>query len=473
MNKYIIKYIIVLTGLLTFSCEEQLEIDPEQSLSTDVAFADKLTARGSLLGVYSLSQDLDVMGGMPQVIADFQSDNVDFIGSFPTLQDINNYITLSDNTSIQVIWRDHYAAIVAANAVIANIPNVDDPAFSDEEKNQFVAEAKFMRGFLYFQLVNLFADPVQIGGGDNLGVPLVLEPFEGEVDFPERASVNAVHQQIQQDLNQAIASLPSSYSVSDGGRGRATSGATKALLSRLHLYRGEWQQAAALAGEVINEPEYSLAANYEFYNTEDPELIFVIQNSEIDNGATGSGGWASFYSPAELGGRGDAPFSDDLLIAYDPEDNRFANLTQIGDNGRIYTTKFPDAINDSDDAPMIRITEMYLNRAEALIELNGLTGAVDAIDLINPLRERAGLDAFVIADFSTAQDLLDAIREERRKELAFEGHRRMDLLRIGESLRPVGDPNFEESQPGDSRTILPIPQRELDINTDLTQNDGY
>ncbi len=465
-------YSLTLAGLGLSACQEDLEIDPQQSLSTDLIFSSEATATGATIGVYGLAQDLDVFGSMPQIIGDFQADNVDFIGSFPTLNEIKNYTTLSDNTSIQAIWRDHYFVILAANAVIANVPNVVDENFTAEERAQLIAEAKFMRALTNFQLVNLFAHPYQQDNGASAGIPLVTEPFSGEVTLPERSSVNVVHEAIRTDLTEALADLPADYASAELTRGRATQGAANALLSRLHLYREEWQDAADYADDVITSPLYDLAPDYSFYSGNTPETVFAIQNTAVDNGRTGSGGWSAFYEPAEQGGRGDAPFSASLIAAFEeePGDLRFAEKEE-GDNGRLYTLKFNDAVNNTDNAPVIRVTEMYLNRAEALVELNGIDPV--AIGLMNELRLRAGLGTWTAADFATADELLDAIANERRKELAFEGHRRMDLLRRGQPLRPAGDSNFSNSQPGADKTIMPIPQRERDLNTNLSQNSGY
>ncbi|MBW3546435.1 MAG: RagB/SusD family nutrient uptake outer membrane protein, partial [Bacteroidetes bacterium] len=244
------------------------------------------------------------------------------------------------------------------------------------------------------------------------------------------------------------------------------------------LYRGEWQLAADYAAEVLGSPLYSLASDYGFWGSVGPEFVFVILNSSIDNGRTGAGGWAEYYNPAGLGARGDAPFSADLVAAYQEEegDRRFTELTQVvkDEDGNVvytYTTKFPDVINNSDHAPVIRTTEVALNRAEALAQLNGVNQ--ESLDIINTLRTRAGLEEMGMADFASKEAFIEAILDERRKELAFEGHRRMDLLRNMEALRPASDPNFAQSQPGQPKTILPIPQRERDINPALEQNTGY
>lgn len=453
------------------SCEDRLELEPQQSLSTSLAFVDKRAAEGSLIGVYSDVQDLEVFGAIPQTIADYQSDNVEFIGSFPTFQEIFQYNTLSDNGSISTMWRDNYSAILAANAVIKNVPGVEDPTFSAAEKAQFVAEAQFLRAIVYFQLVNNFAQPINVGGASAPGVPLVLEPFEGEVDFPARATVGEVHLQIKADLEAAAAALPATYS-GEFTRGRATSGAAQGMLARLHLYRGEYSEAASFANQVISSSTYALAPDYGFYNGTTSEDVFTIIMTAIDNSRTGSGGWASYYSPAEDGARGDCPLSADLIAAFQEEagDKRF-DLTKVGANGMVYTTKFPDAVNNTDNSPVMRITEMYLTAAEALAEQNGVNQA--SIDLMNPLRERAGLPTWSVGDFASGEALTSAILVERRKELAFEGHRRMDLLRKGLPLRPAGDVNAAQAAAGQPKTILPIPQREVDLNANLVQNQGY
>src|SRR5690606_29989483 len=238
--------ILVAVALVFFSSCEDLETQPEQSLSTESAFSDRQAVEGSLLGVYSLTQEFDVFGSLPQVIAEFQADNVDFIGSFPTLQSMDEYSTQADNSNVAGLWRYHYRANVAANAVIHYAPTSPDASLSEEERNQFVAEAKFMRALLMFPMVNLFSHPIQVGGESAEGIPIVLEPYEGEIVAYPRSSVGEVHAQIRQDLEEAIPHLPPGYDTPEFTRGRATIGAAKALLSRLHPHRGEWEQAAEL-----------------------------------------------------------------------------------------------------------------------------------------------------------------------------------------------------------------------------------
>ena len=167
------KFLMLLAVLFLFSCGDGLELEPEQSLSIDASFSDANTAAASLNGAYSLSQDLDVFGAMPQIINDFMFNNVNFVGSFPTLNDINQFITASDNATTQGIFRDTYEAILAANAVIHFVPMVEDETFTQESRDQIVGEAKYLRGILYFNLVTLFANPYAADNGASPGVALV------------------------------------------------------------------------------------------------------------------------------------------------------------------------------------------------------------------------------------------------------------------------------------------------------------
>lgn len=478
MNLKKISLIIILAGYLT-ACKKELALEPEQFVSDQAVFTTKAGAQAALTGVYSSGQILDVFGALPQVINDYWADNVEFVGSFPTLQEISQFTTIATNVNVQGIWQSHYRVIIRANTIIDRVPAITETGFTDIQKKQMVAEAKFMRALTYFQLVNLFAQPFNCSNGSNPGVPIVLKEFTGEVEFPARSTVAQVHAQIKKDLEEALSDLPVTHPSASDTRGRATKGAASAVLSRLHLYRGEWTEAADRANAVITAtPTYALAANYNFYDQLSAEDIFVSIMTTTDNSRTGAGGWGSYHRPASAGGRGDAPFSTSLVMAYmeEPGDKRF-NISDsaVAADGvkRRFTLKYFDARTNADDAPLIRVTEMYLNRAEALAEKDGINQT--SINLINALRKRAGLAEWTLVTFVTNQDFINAILNERRKELAFEGHRRMDLLRKGKSLRTTGPIAAISAPCTGQKVILPIPQREIDINPSLKgqQNPGY
>lgn len=472
-------YIYILLGSLIFSlsaCEESILLSPEQSLSEEVTFSNAAGAQAALNAVYSQAQLLEVFGSGPQIFEDLMADNTEFVGSFPTIQDVRNYVTTTPNATIQGYWQTMYRVINGANTVIDKVPNINDPALTDAAKNQIVGQAKFMRAIVYFQLVNQFAQPYNKGNGNNPGVPLVLKGFDGTPETPSRATVSEVHNQIIKDLTEAMEAVPATY-AGTGLRGRATKGAAAGYLSRIHLYRGEYAQAASFAKQVLdNKGTYSIATNFGFYSTPGPEHVFIILNSATDNGRTGAGGWASYHRPANQGGRGDCAFTANLENIYKEEDGdkRYTELsdqvTAADNQSRRMTRKFVDAVTNAEPAPLMRTSEIALTRAEALAEVNGVNQ--ESIALVNPIRSRAGLKPWTIDQFESKEALVSAILKERRKELAFEGHRRMDLLRRGQALRSSG-PQAPIAGFGADRTILPIPQREIDLNKNLSQNPGY
>lgn len=461
-------FLFLFFALVFVSCEDKLDINPEDSINQSLAFSSEKTATSVLLGAYSKLQDLDVYGAMPQTISEYMPSNVNFVGSFPTLQDIFNYRAQSSNSSVLGIWDDNYATVLIANNVIQSVPGMSDDVISASKKQELIGEAKFIRALVFLQLANLFSQPYNLNAqADGIPIPLDDDYLKGIYNTDiARSSVSEVYGQIISDLKDAVSGLADM----DSNGSRASSVAAKALLSRVYLYMGEYDEALSYANEVLADSSVGLASNYSFFGQDFSnvsEIIFYIDNSSIDNGRTGSGGWANYYNPANKGGRGDCPFASDLLASFSDNDKRISDLT-IVEGDFTYTQKWPDASNNSDDVPVIRSSEIALTKAEALVETKKEVNS-DAIELLNEIRKRAGLDAYEVGDFSSYEQLLDAILDERRKELAFEGHRRMDLLRRGKALRA----NNDLAKFGGDRTILPIPLAETDVLPNVTQNAGY
>ncbi|HKJ49720.1 MAG TPA: RagB/SusD family nutrient uptake outer membrane protein, partial [Christiangramia sp.] len=178
------KLILLLLSVFVISCDDELELQPEDQLTLDVSFSNKETALGVLTGAYSAAQQDDVLNGTRQSYADYMADNAEFVGSFTTFQQISEFNQLSDNTSINALWDDNYEVIGATNLVIKYIPTVEDVDFTDEEKAKAVAEAKFLRALIHFNMANIFAQPYSLNNGDTPAVPLITEPFDAEVQFP-------------------------------------------------------------------------------------------------------------------------------------------------------------------------------------------------------------------------------------------------------------------------------------------------
>lgn len=469
INKYInMRFIALFLLLVIWSCEDRLEeVVPEDDPADSVVFSNEELALGAVTGIYSSARQDNVLNGELQLSGEWQSDNVDFSGTFITYRNVRDYTTLSTNGSIFQMWDDNYETIGSSNLVIDNVPlTPDSPGgeFTDEEKNQAISEARFMRALVYLNISSFFGQPIQVQDGiNNLSVPLVVSSELG-LEVP-RTPLGEVYGFIESELLDVASS-----GMAADTRSRANPGAAKALLARLYLYQERFAEAAEMANEVIQDGFYTLAEDYSFFDQpESPEHIFTLVNNAVD-GQTGFEGFSGLTNPNGEG-RGDAPFTDNLLAAYneEPDDLRFTSLTQVGPNAdgddRIFTTKFDDGVNNSDDAPVIRITEMYLTRAEGNFRAGTNVGDTPLAD-INRLRSRAGLDNLSAID-------LDIILNERRKELAFEGQRRMDLLRNNRSLRRSGQNNEAESAPGQNKTIYPIPQAVRDLSPFLDQNPGY
>ncbi len=482
LNKY---KILLLAGVLTFtySCDDELDINPEDSLTEQSAFESEFGIRGVTTGLYGQAREVDALNGNRIAQSGIQSDELTFVGSFPTLADLFEYATQPTNTTTQELWDEAYEIINNANFLITKVPDVDIVNFTDAEKAQILGEAKFMRAWMYFEMSRVYAQPFQFDNGNNLCVPIVLNPFESgssveDFELP-RSSLNEVHALIMQDLQDAIDNL------SDGGNTRASSGAAKALKARLHLYREEWTQAATLADEVISSSEYEFEDDYSFFSLDPDERdsrlsaenIFVLANSATD-GAYGGTGLHNFANPSPAG-RGDIYYSDFLVTALESGvaapgntegmDLRLVGISAIGADVNGVQQRFQNKVGPTgnDPLPLIRITEMYFIRAEANLR-GGLSVGDTPLNDINLIRGRAG-----IVDLTTVT--LDDILDERLKEFANEGHRRMDLLRNRRSLRQAGDPQFGDSAFGANLTIYPIPANQINANPALQgqQNPGY
>lgn len=459
-------FFFALTALV-LGCEDRVEsILPEDSLSSTAVFTNFVTIEAAVIGVYDGLQDGDIIG-TPDFIADFMSDNVNFVGSFTTLQDIRDFDADPTNGTIDNIWLDIYDITRDANNVIVNLPTLNAesvngaPENFDALRTQFIAEARFCRALAYFIGVNIFAQPFQVGGGGTLGLPIVTDFFEGDIaPFQQpRSTVNETHAFIEADLLFAMNNLPATNGI------RASSTAARGLLSRLYLYREQWAAAANMANDVINTTGFNLAADFSFYNNTSPEHLFQVIN-QADDPAFGSD-FDTFYNPTSNNGRGDLPFSQDLIDAFEaqPGDLRFdlvLSSVDAGNNPALFTTKYPNGATNESDPNVIRMGEIHLNRAEANFRAGTDIGATPLAD-VNAVRARAGLAPL-------AAVTLDDILLERRKELAFEGARRMDLLRNNLNLKPGGG---AVSAPGSDLVILPIPDDELNSNPNAQQNPGY
>jgi len=467
-------FALAAVGLLGLTaCDQTIDKDPEQSLPIDQVFQDVSGAQSALTGAYSGLQggvDNGVYGGFQVMAGDFTADVANFSGSFTTWQQAAAFNISSTHGPTENIWDDHYNVINRANLVIENAPDV--PEINQAQIDDLVGQAKFIRALAYFNLVRWFAQPYEPGAAnDQPGVILQTDGVQStNPDFDQpRATVGEIYQQIRNDLEDAVSRLEVK-----GSRIRAGQAVANALLAKVSLYQGRWDEAADRADTVINRGAFALSGDptVPYTNESSSEIIFAVSFSGIDNPGTNDF-MGSFYLPGDLGGRGDINPLGQFVSNAEAGDIRTGVGAVDGDSllysyeGNLWSNKWTQS-NFGDDMPVLRVAEMYLIRAEGYARGSGT--AADARADVNAIRNRAGL-----SDVSTSlsgQALIDEIIQQRRYELAFEGDRRHDLQRLG---RPITS-SSGTLQPGDPQRILPIPAREIEVNDALdqsSQNPGY
>jgi starch-binding outer membrane protein, SusD/RagB family len=314
---------------------------------------------------------------------------------------------------------------------------------------------------MHFELVKLYASPWSAGGNTaaNSGIPIVLTPaltLEQAQAKPGRATKAEVYQQVINDLTKAASLLPEKKGI------RVNQPAAKALLARVYLQQGNYALARDAANAVIESRLYGLnpIVTVAFNNRNSAESIFEIQQNEQNNAGRANDGMATFYACFDGVGRADVEILGSHLNLYEGSDMRLTELVYLGGSdcskpNRARTGKWTDP---AQNLPVIRLAEMYLIRAEANFRLNTSVGAT-ALQDVNLIRTRAGASKYVTVD-------LEKILLERQLELAFEGNRLHDIKRTKGNLTP----NIPYDSP---LLVLPIPQREIDVNGNLIQNTGY
>ncbi|WP_439555368.1 RagB/SusD family nutrient uptake outer membrane protein [Dyadobacter sp.] len=451
---YIYSLVFAAGSFLLTACDNKLDVAPTQSIDEEAALSTSRDVEVTLIGAYDALQDPDVYGGAFQYSSELlgNSDELGFGGTFQNLLEMYNKQITTQNVTSLATWRDSYIAINRCNNVLSALEIVDE-----DKRARIEGEARFIRGSVYFDLVRLFARAW--GDGDatqNPGVPIVLKPTRvvTEADQVARNSVAEVYQQVLEDLNAAKSLLP------EGNTIYANKYAASAQLSRVYLMQSEFAKARDEANEVIESGEYPLATDFTtlFYTflrnggANPREYIFsmiVTQQDGVNDLNTYFG--ATIDDITGSSGRGDIrilPRHRNLYEAGDVRGQFFVSSINT------YTQKHIDQFGN---VLQFRSAEMYLTRAEANFRLGTAVGATPLAD-INRIRKRAG-----IKDLTALT--LPAILKERHLELAFEGHMLHDIKRTKGNVGtlPYNSP----------RLILPLPQREIDVNKKLVQNEGY
>ncbi|WP_242926621.1 RagB/SusD family nutrient uptake outer membrane protein [Pontibacter vulgaris] len=473
MNKRIKNNITasLLLGALSFasvSCDV-IEKEPIENFSPDAVFSTPARIEKAVVGMYDDNQNAEFLGGRALIYSDVRGADTDPASFFGGIGLFN---TLSNDGTVTAAWTGGYRAIYTANQFLQALEANRTKVPTDLLAKQYEAEAKFIRALNHWYLVNLFAQPYTFSAnGSHLGIPLSLKAFDATSAFtPEaqipRNTVAEVYAQIEQDLLFGASNLPVRAGTGFGDVARATQGAAEALLMRLYLYKGDNAKAIEFAdkvkarGYVLNPSPVTVFSNYTT-----KESIFSVAHNQGDNPNTNNS-LGQHYSPVKRGDISVNPYLN-LFGAQELTDLRKTALVTVDAKNKAWTLKYTD---NTQWVPVIRYAEVVLTKAEALAKQSDLP-SVEALDLLNTIRKRAGAIELTLLDVPTKEALVNAILLERRRELAFEGHGMFDLLRNKKDI-PANGSNSAQAY-GSNKTILPIPQVDIQANPKLVQNPGY
>jgi hypothetical protein len=371
----------------------------------------------------------------------------------------------TNSTNFTYLWQEPYKYINNANAVIEGLST--STGVTAATKNELLGEAKFVRAFCYFYLVNMFGDVPQITSTN----------YQLNAIAP-RTPKSQVYQLIVSDLKDAQSLLSIDYSFSNGQRIIPNKWAATALLARTYLYTGDWENSANQADSVINySGTYSLVALDSVFLANSSEAIWQISQNPDQTFNT----WEGFYfiltsTPYNV------TLSQPLYNSFETGDNRKTDW--VGSfldptSGLTYYFPFKYKIQTgsvlTEYSMVLRLAEQYLIRAEA--EANGAPGGINAsIADLNVIRNRAGLPSYTGP--TDQNSILNAIYHERQVELFTEwGHRWLDLKRTNTVDSVMGNPGNACQAKGGSWSpnwsLYPIPQTEIINDNMLKQNPGY
>ena len=477
MKKDRIYTILVLSCLLFVTgCDKMLETKSQTLLPQD-KLQTEAGCEAMLYGVYDLMQETAFYGRdiltVPEVLAD--NSRLSPLAS--------RYKGQADNRigSHLDIWVESYEIIALLNEVIEYAEKLPETP----KAKAIWGEALALRGLTYFNLARVYGrEPGHLVDNFDLCVPLILKAFfydggpMGEEVYPARATVAEVWGQIEKDLTEGFSLLKGN----DDGLmpKRMGSLATQAILSRVYLYEGKWKECVEASDYVTANAPFDLyGGTYTDIFSKGEETIFYLYFTNSENWGSSSLQSINGMMESELDsegydigkGVGDADLcvAEELIALFDQKnDLRFKAFRKAKINGEKvwWTKKFSgwQGAFGLDNVPVIRLSEVVLNRAEAQAELKKDT---EALTDVNELRTKRGLDA---VSFSGAE-LLNEILLQRRLELAQEGHRFFDLKRRGETIsKPAGRTPVSYE---DFRVVARISETQMDANKNLKNNPGY
>ena len=470
--KILIYLSILFSGVISTACDKFLEVESVGRTTMPNFFSDVPGLKAGLIGTYSQMYNYysnefykypDVAGNM--VDLNLISDEVDMIDQF-------NFTSNPEQElgPVGMIWRRILQTMANANNVLEYAPPLIEKFPNSKTEIELIqAQALFIRAIGHFDLTRVYAQPYNYTpDASHLGVPILLIT-PGPDDLPSRATVKKVYDAIIEDLLNAeklFADTPfkDSYHISKR--------AVQALLSRVYLYKGDWENAIVYATKVIDETSLAFGEDYlSMYQGMIPgkEAIFRLDGT-LKNKALGT----KFYSkenPIALP-------ADTLINLFDnPDDLRLSLFSKKSESGTSYiTSKYTIKVSFTPDTEhydpfILRVSEIYLIRSEAYLKTGQLPKAVDDLKTIvaRALQEEK---IAVNLNYNGKDELFALIKKERVKELAFEGHNFFDIVRYNDDLRRGSSTtsNIQFLPYPNDLFVLPLPQKEIDANENMQGN---
>ena len=491
--KWSIKYIVSALPFLFTACSgDWLDLDPSTSVTSDNAIQSLEDAKTALNGIYRIASEHSYYGDNYLYYADCRGEDVQArIDKGPGRRVSPYYlfnVAADDAFNITRVWNQPYIVIHQANSLIEKIDNGSVQTSDTQEIARIKAEALAMRGLALFDLTRLFGMPYTLDNGASLGVPIEIKT-ELPTHQPSRNTVAECYNQVIKDLTEALPNL-----VTTKSDGHQNVWSVKALLSRIYLYMNDNENALKYAQEVINNgglytlfthDEYTSVWGKDFNSESLFEFYFTLTEP---SGGSGGEGAPMVYADNVKDWNNLVLTKDFLdLLGEDPDDVRHAlcrlpqkpeDILPTGSTGHPkYLTKYPGKTGDvltgnpqDNDLCIIRLSEIYLNAAEAAFKLGKRS---EALGYLNQIVSRANPNKSV----SDSELSLERILKERRKELVGEGHAFFDymrnnipVIRKGGWHLPQLPTDAQVINASDPRVALPIPQSEIDANPNIVQN---
>lgn len=456
VKKYIVSFCMLST--LSIGCSKFLETPVQNNVSVDDIFKDFDGARLTVVEMYNSLRAVNYYMRDMYLYADITGGNIKFSRtSGAVLLQTYNFQNDPGTSDLRNMYTEAYKLIYSANNVLTNINRAGNA--TAQQRNRLVADAFVFRALTHFDLVRIFAQPYTFSAnGAHPGIVLRLRNTPVTEPIPPRSTVNEVYTAVLADLDSAIARYANSVDVYTGSNDKAYFSANyaNALKARVNLYKEDNAAAIANATSLITNTQYSLTSNGSYVSSwrgraNMPESIFEIDCSNIIG--TGIGNFFNPTVPSNLNLQMAA--TTDITSLFQSGDVRGVNtLFTTPVNGFIYTRKYQGTADSINNIKLMRLSEMYLTRAEAQVKQGNIAAALADLNII---RLRANPSAVPFSS-ANAADVLAEILLERRRELCFEGHLFFDIARNKQNLVRIdcASPTCSFSFPN-SNFASPIP----------------